>query len=257
MTAILLVTIVVGCRRDLENQPSTIHVLVASSAAAAVQEVAGQYSDQLPDGVAQPRIVVVSGPSSGLAQQILSGAPADIFISASPKWRDAVAERSLKSELLLKNGLVLATHELNENGIETMADLSHPSVGSIAIAGKSVPVGHYANQVVEQLPAEELRKVNSKLVFGKDAAALVAWLERNEVDAGFVYTSDASRSEKLRSVQKFDSSLHDPIFYSITRIADEVTEKYVPRMVECDKFFAWLQSEEAKVIFRESGFSTP
>jgi molybdate transport system substrate-binding protein len=246
MFAILLTVLLAGCNSELEDKPSKIHVLVAASATSAVQEVADAYLEQLADDAAAPKIVIVSGPSSGLAQQILSGAPADMFISANPKWRNAVRGQTLDSKLLFKNRLVIATHILNPKEIE-----------SVAVAGEFVPVGDYANQVIQQLPVGDLESIKSKLVFAKDASALVAWLESNEVDAGFVYASDAIRSAKLHVVETIDVGLHDPIIYSLTRIEQEGMERDVPKLVQCDDFFSWLQSDEAQAIFQESGFSVP
>ena len=255
--AILLTALFAGCSSELEDKPSRIHVLVAASAASAVQEVADAYLQQLPGDAVAPKIVIVSGPSSGLAQQIQFGAPADMFISASQKWRTAVTEQALESKLLFKNRLVLVTHVLNAKEIDSITDLSQPRVDSVAVAGESVPVGDYANQVIQQLPNGDLASVKSKLVFAKDASALDAWLESNEVDAGFVYASDATRSATLHVVETIDVGLHDPIIYSLTRIEQEGTESDIPKLVKCDEFFSWLQSEKAKAIFRESGFSVP
>ncbi len=249
----VLLTLISGCGPKLESDGATIHVLVAASAASSVQAIAEAYSQQLPEGNEKPSIVVVSGPSSGLAQQILSGAPADIFLSASPRWTEAVKDRRTESAVLLGNRLVLATHRSNPGKIESLADLNLAGVGSIAVAGESVPVGQYANQAIQLLADGDRETVESKLVFAKDAAALVAWLMSNEVDAGFVYASDVNHLTDLLLIEMVEDKLHDPIVYYVAKITNERKSNESLR----DDFYSWLQSEKAKAIFQESGFSLP
>ena len=201
----------------------------------------------------QANIKIVSGPSSGLAQQIIHGGTVDIFVSANPKWADSIGGKQIDSYNLLLNRLALATNSGNASNIRSIKDLSSPSVRSIAVAGANVPIGDYANQVIERLPAGEREAVKSKLVFAKDAGALVAWMESDQVDAAFVYASDVSRSESLRLIEMVEETQHDPIVYSVSRIVGGDKSAELIR----DEFFMWLQSNRAKAIFLKHGFSVP
>lgn len=238
-----------GCKPS-GDENGTIYVLVAASAKEATQKAVDLFRDEQQQA-GQPRIVISSGPSSGLAQQILNGAPADIFISASPKWSKAVANENAVSHPLLSNRLVLATNDFKSGDVTSLGDLFQNQVKSIAVAGKHVPIGDYANQYIERLSESQQQSIVPKLVFAKDSSAVVAWLESNEVDAAFIYASDLQRSSQLRLVEQIDESLHSPIVYSIIRLSD--TESHHPMT---DKFYDWLKAGKAQAIYREAGFES-
>jgi len=228
-----------------------VYVLVAASSKEATETAVNAYLDQLKQNE-KPQIIVVSGASSSLAQQIIAGVPADIFISANSKWSEAVADQSRSIDSFLTNRLVLATYPRNAH-ITSVDDLVQPEVRCIAVGGDSVPIGQYASQAIANLPSKQRQAIESKLVFGKDSSALLAWLENNEADAGFVYASDLNRSSNLIAVQQIDSGLHDPILYSIVSLAGDDSE------IEdaADQLLLWLQSGKALAIYRDAGFGSP
>ena len=253
--AMLILAIIVclpvygGCR-PAGDGTETVHFLVAASAKDATEAAVDLFLSELPLAD-RPRIVIASGASSSLAQQILAGAPADIFISASLEWSDAVANQNTDVSPLLSNRLVLATNADNSGNFNSIDDLLQSHVKSIAVAGKNVPVGSYANEFIEQLSESQQQSIGSRLVFAKDSSALVAWLENNEVDAAFVYSSDLKRSSKLKLVKEIDQSLHSPIVYSIVSLADAGD-----RHPLADQLCEWLETEKARAIYREAGFET-
>ena len=242
----------IGCS-EKPSASRKIHVLVASSAASATKKVAQAYISQLPDDSSSPEIIISSGPSSGLAQQIRAGAPADIYLSADIRWIEELEDRCHATKNVLGNRLVLATGNLNQMEITGVADLAEDTTGKIAVAGKSVPVGHYANQFIASLPDPIHESIRQKLVFAKDSAALVAWLESNQVDAGLIYASDANRSANLQLIEMIGEDSHAPIVYAVTKIKNE----NLSEVANSDDFFSWLESEEAQAIYREFGFSAP
>src|SRR4030095_16515787 len=87
------------------------------------------------------------GGSQQLAQQVASGAPADVFASANHKQMDAVVEagRVEKENALsfARNRLVVVTPKDNPGHIATLDDLSKSGL-KIIVAAKEVPVGQYA-----------------------------------------------------------------------------------------------------------------
>ena len=92
--------------------------------------------------------------SSTLAQQIVHGADADIFLSADIQWADYAAKHAAESRRrdLLGNRLViivpadstLVIHDPRELAAETV---KHLAVGDPA----SVPIGKYAKRALEKL----------------------------------------------------------------------------------------------------------
>jgi len=238
-----------GCQPK-DPLSSEIHLLVAASAQDATHRAIDQFVSSLPKE-GRPRIVIASGASNSLAQQILAGSPSDIFISANSVWTDAVANGATVSPLVT-NRMVLATPKSNPKNITSIDDLTSRRVKTIAVAGESVPVGGYAKQVIEQLSESERKLIEPNLVFAKDSSALVAWLEREEVDAGFVYASDLKRSTNLNLVQQIDEALHEPIVYSVVVLKGSDSRN----RESCVQLLEWLMSDEGQTVYRDAGFES-
>ena len=232
------------------QEPELIcRVLVAASARDATQKSVDAFR-RSKNPSERSKIVVVSGPSNGLSQQIMSGAPADIFISANPKWTDAIEAQSELAQEFMGNQLVLATHHLNnETIVESLSDLEDQTVRSIGIAAESVPLGDYAKQVIGQ-STQLQNALTPKLVFAKDSTALVAWLENRETDFGFVYASDLNRSTSLTQALAIDPACHDPITYSIALLKNEKRDSSKLR----EQVYDWLRSEASMRIYERAGF---
>ena len=257
LTSILLILAisVVGCTKSQDSGGSggesiKCRILVAASAREATQLAMDEFLTTHAS-IESDNVEVVSGPSNSLAQMILSGAPADIFISANPVWTEAVHENCDSIEAFLGNRIVLATHRLNEQTFESIDGLEHESVDRIAMGAQAVPVGDYARQVISQLSQQRQDALNAKLVFGKDSSALIAWLENREADFGFVYASDANRSADLKVVLAFGPPSHDPIEYTIAKLKNSSTQSSGLR----DEVYRWLRSDEVQAIWKDAGFT--
>ena len=216
----------------------------------AAEECVAAYSAASTERVESPKFRVISGPSNGLAQQIRSGARADLFISADSAWIDAVGDLSQSTSPLVSNRLVVAVPTKNRKQLDALNDLANPDIERIAVAAPSVPIGNYAKQVIGHLTTEDRKSVENKLVFAKDSSALVAWLENGEVDVAIVYASDVSRSDRIRVAVDIDQGLHTPIVYSIAKLksAGDLQSQ------SSEDFYQWLGSEEAVAIFEKAGF---
>lgn len=238
----MLFSMASGCRQPTEQ----VTVLAAASTAAAVEKLAREYEREHPD----IRIQVVTGPSNGLAQQILAGAPADLFISANRRWAELIECRQQVADTceLLTNRLVLVVPRANPAKIRELADLNSPQVRRIAIAGPNVPAGIYATQVLQQLGWFEQLASESRLIHGSDARVTLVYVERGEVDAGLVYASDARTSERIRIVAEIAPNLHDSIVYPMVRL-QPATNQAASR-----EFGDYLQASRAKEVFQQHGF---
>ena len=131
------------------------------------------------------------GGSNALALQIQQGAPADVYVSANPKY---VAQ--LRSQKLLAGSpvyfaadkLVLMVPSSNPAHIRTPADLLRPGV-RLVLAAVGVPAGDYARKSLHGMGLDgALANVVSN---EPDVEGVVAKLALGEADAGFAYLSDA------------------------------------------------------------------
>lgn len=129
------------------------------------------------------------GGSDQLAQQIRMGAPADVFLSASPRYtRSLYRERLVERPVALAtNTLVLLVPRANPAGIRTVADLARSGV-RLVIAGENVPAGAYSLTVLRRLGLQ--RALGNVVSREPDVKGVVAKVALGEADAGFVYATD-------------------------------------------------------------------
>jgi molybdate transport system substrate-binding protein len=131
------------------------------------------------------------GGSNALAAQITQGAPADVFASANMTLPNQLHANGLCSKPIAftRNRLVIVVPKTNPAHIRNIYDLTKPGV-TIDIAGSGVPVGNYTLQILKNmnLTSAVLKNVVSQETDVREVLAKVAL---GEVDAGFVYSTDA------------------------------------------------------------------
>ena len=191
------------------------------------------------------------GPSSGLARQIEEGAPADIFFSADPPQMDALDKKSLLEpgtrKNLLSNQLVIIVPADSKLAIASPKDLLKSDVKKIALAEPgSVPMGVYSSKY---LTDEGLwNQIKPKIVPVQDVRATLASVESGNVEAGFVYKTDAAISKKVKIVYEVPIENGPKIIYPVA-IVKESKHKAAAR-----DFVSYLQSAAAKDAFKKYGF---
>lgn len=188
-----------------------------------------------------------------LLQQIAQGAPVDVFASADAATMDRAAAQKLivrdTRRNFASNALVLVCLAEGTPTVQALADLADGRVKRVAV-GKpaSVPAGRYTQQALES--AHLLPGLNAKLVFADNVRQVLDYVQRGEVDAGFVYRSDAELwPGKLRIVATVGG--HDPIAYPVAVVSDS-RQGLLAR-----EFVAFLDSAEVRSILSRHGFSTP
>jgi molybdate transport system substrate-binding protein len=131
------------------------------------------------------------GGSNTLATQIQQGAPADVFASANTKLPLQLYSKNLCSKpvVFTRNTLVVVVPNGNPAHIRSVYGLTKPGV-SIDIAQSGVPVGSYTLQILKNmnLSSAVLKNVVSQETDVREVLSKVAL---GEVDAGFVYSTDA------------------------------------------------------------------
>ena len=133
--------------------PSQTNLIVSAAASLkdALDEIKRLYQQQ----TATTLLTYNLGASGALKQQILNGAPADVFISAAKAPMDALETAGkLLSDTrrdLLKNRLVLIVPKGSQK-VTSFASLSDSAIQRVAIGEpRSVPAGQYAEQVLQKL----------------------------------------------------------------------------------------------------------
>jgi molybdate transport system substrate-binding protein len=160
----------------------TITVLAAASLQEAFTTLANQFQTSHP-GVT---VKLDFGASSALAQQIISGAPADVFASAAPKNMQQVttAGGASSSTNFVKNVMEVAVPPNNPGHITSVQDVARTSV-KVALCQSQVPCGATALKVFSNA------KITVKPVtLEPDVKSTLTKVELKEVDAGVVYVTD-------------------------------------------------------------------
>ena len=155
--------------------------------------------------------------SSTLARQIEQGAPADVFISANPEWRDYLAERTLirrgSRADLLGNGLVLVAPRGDAVALEIAPGfdlLGALQGGRLAMADPDhVPAGTYGRAALESLGVWQA--VAPHVARADTVRVALALVARGEAPLGVVYRSDALADATVRVVDAFPEGSHAPI----------------------------------------------
>lgn len=254
----VLLWCIVGCSKPVPQAPSAgpskpaekklsgeITISAAASTKEVIEEIAKAYESKT--GV---KVKVNLGPSSSLANQILEGAPAQLFLSANRQWASKVEEAKLAKELspLLTNDLVLVVPEGNPAGVKEPKDLASDGVKKIALAGEKVPAGIYAEQVLKKLELLDGLVSGGKIARGQDVRNTLQFVERGEAEAGIVYSTDVRAGSKVEVVHKFDKQLHDEIAYVLVLLNSSENAE------AAKDFYEYLQSDEAQAIFSKYGF---
>ena len=195
------------------------------------------------------------GATGQLLAQIREGAPVDIFISAADAQMDQAEAQKLTlpdtRRVIAANSLVLIVPADARHPPDGFADLSRADLKRLAVGEpKTVPAGMYATQVLKRLNLESALK--DKLIAGASVRQVLDYVERGEVDAGIVYTTDVRQSgDKIRVVATADPAWHDPIRYPAAVVTSSKMKN------EAKAFLDYIATELAQKTFRDRGFAPP
>ena len=202
-------------------------------------------------GKAHPscRVVAQFGASSDLARQILAGAPADLFFSADRRQLDRVAAGRLIQEGaradVLSNELVVVRLREGPDTVAAPRDLE--ALGRIAMADpEAVPAGVYTRRYLESQGLWS--RLRNKVVPTLDVRGALAAVASGNVDAGFVYRTDASIDDRVKIVYTVPREEGPPIAYSLGVIEGRDRR-------EVRELYDYLRSEAGEV-FSRFGFIT-
>jgi len=130
------------------------------------------------------------GSSGALATQIVSGAPVDVFASASPLDMATVQASHMVSGTpvtFARNWLEIVVKPGDPLGIHSLADLTHAKV--VAICVVSAPCG---STTQEALRRAGVTLATSKVSLGADVDATLAQVTAGDADAAIVYVTNAA-----------------------------------------------------------------
>ena len=224
-------------------------VSAASSLTNAFQSVAKAYEAKHPG----THVVLNFAASDVLLQQIANGAPADVFASAD----QAAMDKAESSHVLLKgsrknfaaNQLVLIAPMASTLKLSNLSDLAQPAIKRIAAGDPaSVPVGRYTKGALE---AQGLwQSLSAKTVLAQNVRQSLDYVARDEVDAGFVFATDAAiAKDKVKIIMTVATTT--PISYPMAVIAQS------RHQAQAQAFESYVLSSEGQAVLAQYGFLKP
>lgn len=188
-----------------------------------------------------------------LIQQIAQGAPVDLFISADEETMARGIEQKLldpnSRRDIASNQVVLIVPATGAVPVAGLAALNSAVVKRVAV-GKlaTVPVGRYTKQALEV--AGLWAALEPKFVYADSVRQVLDYVARGEVEAGFVYSTDAAvMPDKVKTVMRVDG--HAPVRYPAA-ITAEGRQK-----AAASEFLAYLLSSPAQDVLGKAGFGKP
>jgi molybdate transport system substrate-binding protein len=222
-----------------------VNVYAAASLTDAMKEIATTYEKTSDD-----KIAFNFGASSLLARQITEKAPADIFFSADEAKMDDLQKAGLIATEtrrdLLSNALVLVVPNDSKLTIISPDELVSKTQ-KIAIADpRAVPAGIYTKEYLSGLGLWE--KLAAKMVPTENVRASLAAVESGNVDAGFVYKTDANISKKVKIAFSVPIEKGPAIRYPIAIVKDAKDKN------AAENFLRYLESDDTRKVFERYGF---
>ncbi len=233
----------------LAAKADALTVSAAASLTNALRNIAPLFEAAHPG----TRVQLNFGASGALLQQITKGAPADVFASADQEtMNQAQALGLIKTEQrrnFVSNALVVIVPRSATQVPTTLTDLSQPAYSRIAIGlPASVPVGRYTKGVLEA--AKLWGVIEPKMVGANNVRQALDYVARVEVDAAFVYATDAARmADKVKVA--FNVPTAQPILYPVAPLTG------APNADAAGKFVDFLFTPPAIAVWSKYGFGKP
>jgi len=232
-----------------QAQAADLTVSAAASLTNAFKEIGAAFEAANPDA----RVLLNFGASGALLQQIARGAPADVFASADLETMQQAEQQQLVRPgarvNFAGNALVVVVPQDATAVPRTLADLAAPGVKKVAIGiPASVPVGRYTKAVLEK--AQLWPAIEAKMIGAQTVRQALDYVARGEVDAGFVYATDAALMPDKVKVA-FVVPTDTPVVYPIAPVAASANPAAAQR------FVAFVISPVGQAVLAKHGFGRP
>jgi len=236
----VLAMVIVSCG----GSSSEVRVSAAASLTDAFAEIETAFEAAYPGN----DVVLNFAGSSALREQIIEGAPADVFASANMSNMDSVVaagEVAGEPRVFASNLLEIAVAPGNPAGVTGLADFSRPGL-LIGLCAEGVPCGNFGRQALEK--AGVVPSIDSN---EPDVRALLTKIELGELDAGIVYVTDvASAGGRVEGIE-IPASDNVVARYPIAALVS------APNPRGADAFVEFVLSDAGQAILSRYGFAAP
>jgi len=224
-----------------------IIVSAAASLFNAFTQIGKDFESANPD----VKVLINYAASGALLQQIAQGAPVDVYASADLETMDKAGDKGLVGTSSITNfaGNKLVLISPKGSAVKRLYDLSGKSVKHIAI-GKpaTVPVGRYTKEALEKNGLWS--GLEPKFIYAESVRQTLDYVSRGEVDAGFVYATDAAVAADKVTVA-CEVGGHKPIVYPIAVVSTGKNPGVAKRFID------YVMSDKGQAVLAKYGFTKP
>lgn len=245
------IVFLVFCVFALHLQAEKISVFVASSASKAMSELREIFIQNYP----KDEVELIFGASGKHYQLLKEGREFDLFFSADAKYAEQIAKdgNALSEPQIYALGVV-ALYSLDEalleGGVEKLGEkvdkIKHLSIANPKVA----PYGVAASEILKNLKLDD--KFKDKIVLGDNISQPVLHIDSGAAELGIVaYSLVSSVNQPKGKAVLINPKLYTPLKQSF------VLTKHAKDKKLALEFANFIQSDEAKAIFKKYGFNTP
>ena len=217
------------------------------SAAASLTDAFGDIETSFEAAHPDVDVVLNLGASSALREQILEGAPTDVFASANSSNMDQVVDagEAADPQVFVTNSLQIAVQVGNPAGVVGLQDFANEDL-FIGLCEEGVPCGDFGREALAKAGVTPAIDTNEP-----DVRALLTKVEAGELDAGIVYVTDVMSANG--AVEGVDLPVEDNVIasYPIAALTN------APNPDGAAAFVTYVLSDEGQAILAGYGFSTP
>jgi molybdate transport system substrate-binding protein len=223
-------------------------VSAAASLTSALSAVKQKYEAAHPG----TRLILNFSSAGALIRQMENGAPVDVFCAADQQFMDDAAKKGLIDPAtrrdFARNVMVLAVPADSRLAIAGLRDLAGPAVKRIALGNlTTTPLGREGKKAFEAIGV--WGQVEQKLVMGETVRQVLDYIVRGEVDAGFIFATDAMHAGmKARVVFTLDDAGPFRFPAAVAKSSKNPAAR---------DFVAYLAGPEGQGVLRTFGFLKP
>ncbi len=240
----LACSLLIACAADRGDQAPR---LVLVSAAASLTDAFGAIEAAFEAATPGVDVALNLGGTSALREQVLAGAPADVFAAADRSHMDRLVEAgevATEPVVFARNVLEIAIPVGNPAGIKGLEDFAEPAL-LIGLCAEPVPCGELGRRVLDNAGVTPAVDTNEP-----DVRALLTKIEAGELDAGLVYATDLTGGRAVEGIvipPDINAIVEYPI--AVLRGADDAQA--------AEAFVSFVMSAPGQRILAGHGFLAP
>lgn len=254
LTTLLATATTTACGDDSNQDPTatgdgddikdSITVFAAASLTDAFEELSDDFTAVHPDA----SVTFSFAGSSSLREQIVAGAPADVFASADEATMadvDAAGALAGEPSLFASNRLEIAVPAGNPGDVTDLADLAESGL-LVGLCVEEVPCGHLADDVLDSSGVDP-----SVDTYEPSVRSLLTKIEAGELDAGLVYRTDVQAANGAVEGIAIPIDQNRSANYPIARLDDSGS------LATAQAFIDFVLSDVGQSVLASHGFESP